>query len=95
MTPLLTHAQEDDEDRELSHGFWQEFFLHRPDAGGLKRVVGSVSPDDMLHLQAHSQQLVRRALDRIKQSAAPADEIALEVRMPPPVAAAPGLRTRP
>ncbi|KAH7399053.1 hypothetical protein DE146DRAFT_613816 [Phaeosphaeria sp. MPI-PUGE-AT-0046c] len=70
--------KEDDEDTDLSDGFWLEFFLHRPDAGGLKRLVDSVSPDDMLHLQSHSQQLVRRAIHRVKQGSSPADEIALE-----------------
>lgn len=72
--------QEDDEDVELSEGFWQEFFLHRPDAAGLKRILASVVPDGMLHQQARSQQLFGRAIQRIKQAKAPADEIALEVR---------------
>jgi hypothetical protein len=44
-----------------------------------------VSPDDMLHQQARSQQLLARAVVRIKQARPPADEIALEVRtgLPP------------
>ncbi|KAH6869930.1 hypothetical protein BKA58DRAFT_167686 [Alternaria rosae] len=73
-----TLFKEDDEDVELSEGFWQEFFLHRPDSAGLKRILGSVAPDEMLHQQAHSQQLFRQAILRVKQARAPADEIALE-----------------
>jgi hypothetical protein len=71
---------DDDTDTGLSDGFWQEFFLHRTDAAGLKRILASMAPDDMLHVQAHSQQLVGRAVQRIKQGAPPADEVALEVR---------------
>ncbi|KAF2107274.1 hypothetical protein BDV96DRAFT_506423 [Lophiotrema nucula] len=70
--------REDDEDLELSEGFWEEFFLLRPDPQGLKRLLSTLGPDDMLHSQAHSQQLVLRAIMRVKQSKGPADEIALE-----------------
>ncbi|KAF1942030.1 DUF1741-domain-containing protein [Clathrospora elynae] len=70
--------KEDDDDGELSDGFWQEFFLHRPEAVGLKRMLAAISPDEMLHQQARSQQLFRRAILRVKQAKPPADEIALE-----------------
>ncbi|CAN9424093.1 unnamed protein product [Alternaria alternata] len=73
-----TLFKEDDEYVELSEGFWQEFFLHRPDTAGLKRTLASIAPDEMLHQQARSQQLFRHALLRVKQAKAPADEIALE-----------------
>ncbi|KAG9185538.1 hypothetical protein G6011_06869 [Alternaria panax] len=73
-----TLFKEDDEDVELSEGFWQEFFLHRPDSVGLKRILASVAPDEMLHQQAHSQQLFRQAILRVKTAKAPADDIALE-----------------
>jgi hypothetical protein len=92
---LVDAAQEDDEDTELSNGFWQEFFLHRPDPAGLKRILDSVPPDEMLHLQSHSQQLIRRAIQRVKQGKPPTDEVALEVRIPPPYDTNPGLRARP
>lgn len=72
--------QEDEDDVELTEGFWQEFFLHRPDSTGLKHILGPISPDEMLHRQAHSQQLFSRAIHRVKQANAPSDEIALEVR---------------
>ncbi|KAJ4297512.1 hypothetical protein N0V90_005404 [Kalmusia sp. IMI 367209] len=73
-----TLFREEDEDVELSEGFWEEFFLHRPDHAGFKRVLGGIPPDEMLHLQEHSQELLRRAIARIKAAAAPSDEIALE-----------------
>lgn len=72
--------QAEDDDVEPSEGFWHEFFLHKPEPAGLKRVLASVAPDEMLHEQAHSQQLFRQAIVRIKQAKAPADDIALEVR---------------
>ncbi|KAL1606738.1 hypothetical protein SLS60_004145 [Paraconiothyrium brasiliense] len=73
-----TLFREEDEDVELSEGFWEEFFLHRPDHAGFKRVLGGIPPDEMLHMQQHSQELFRRAIARIKAGSAPSDEIALE-----------------
>ncbi|CAI6266348.1 unnamed protein product [Periconia digitata] len=73
-----TVFRDEDEDVDLSDGFWEEFFLHRPDHAGFKRILETISPDDMLHLQAHSQQLFQRAISRIQQASAPSDEIALE-----------------
>ncbi|OAL51156.1 DUF1741-domain-containing protein [Pyrenochaeta sp. DS3sAY3a] len=73
-----TLFKDDDEDAELSEGFWQEFFLHRPDAAGLKRILAAIGPDEMLHQQAHSQQLFSRAILCLKQARPPADEVALE-----------------
>lgn len=75
----LTRRQEDDEGVELSEGFWEEFFLLRPDFTGLRRILNSLGPDDLLHFQAHSQQLFLRAIARVKEAKAPADEVALEV----------------
>jgi hypothetical protein len=74
----LFSVHDDSEDIELSEGFWEEFFLHRPDHGGLRRILAAVPPDEMLHLQAQSQQLFRGAISRAKHATAPADEIALE-----------------
>jgi hypothetical protein len=92
---LLTKTQEDDEDGELSEGFWQEFFLHRPDTAGLKRILTAIAPDEMLHLQAHSQQLVRQAIKRVRQARTPSDEVALEVRRRNFAHNFAGLRARP
>lgn len=80
---------------ELSDGFWEEFFLHRPDYAGFKRILGQIPPDEMLHLQAHSQALFQRAILRIKAAVAPSDEIALEVRRLISHNAFAGLQARP
>ncbi|KAF2748999.1 DUF1741-domain-containing protein [Sporormia fimetaria CBS 119925] len=69
---------DDDHDYDFSDGFWEEFFLLRPDPAGLKRVVDAVSPDDMLHVQSHTQQLLRGAIVHIKAAKAPTDERALD-----------------
>lgn len=48
----------DDLDHEHSEGFWQEFFLLKPDPPSLRRVLQKLNPDEMLHLQVnrHSNQ---------------------------------------
>jgi hypothetical protein len=74
----LTCAQEEEE-IEKSEGFWQEFFLHKPDAKALEKLLASLSADDLLHLQAHPQQLLIRAIARIKEGKEPADEHGLDV----------------
>ncbi|KAF2732028.1 DUF1741-domain-containing protein [Polyplosphaeria fusca] len=70
--------REDEDDVDLSEGFWEEFFLLRPDFAGLRRLLRSLGPDDLLHLHAHTQQLFLCALSRVRQAKAPADEVALE-----------------
>jgi hypothetical protein len=45
--------------------------------------LGSLSADDLLHFQAHPQQFVRRAINRVRAGSPPSDENALEVRAPP------------
>lgn len=71
--------REDEEDYDLSEGFWQEFFLLRPDAANLKRILGYLGADDLLHLQAHSQQLFFRAVSYVKHDTPPSDDVALDV----------------
>lgn len=73
-----TLFREDEEEYELSEGFWEEFFLLRPDPPGLKRILGDFTADELLQLQSHSQQLLIRATARLKQGAGPSDEYALD-----------------
>ena len=40
-----------DDDVEKSDGFWQEFFLLKPDSAGLKEILDPMSPDELLHHQ--------------------------------------------
>ncbi|KAF2199599.1 DUF1741-domain-containing protein [Delitschia confertaspora ATCC 74209] len=73
-----TLFREDEEDDELSEGFWEEFFLLRPDTFRLKQVLDDVSADELLHLQERSQQLFLRATARIRHGRGPSDEAALD-----------------
>jgi hypothetical protein len=74
----LIFAQDDDEVQK-SEGFWQEFFLLKPDPKSFHSILSDLSADDLLHLQAHPQQLVIRAVARIKAGVEPSDENALDV----------------
>lgn len=61
-------------------GFWLELFLLKPDPRALAEILSTLTADDLLHLQAHPQQLVLRAVGRIKEGVEPSDENALDVR---------------
>ncbi|KAK8165689.1 hypothetical protein BKA80DRAFT_271969 [Phyllosticta citrichinensis] len=69
---------EQDDEPEFSEGFWQEFFLLKPDPPRLRRVLGDLSADAMLHFQVPAQQLFSRAIARIKNAQGPSDDIALD-----------------
>lgn len=43
--------QDENDQFQLSDGFWQEFFLLRPDKSSLQRRLEWTSEDDLLHLQ--------------------------------------------
>lgn len=53
--PKIVHLYEslfkEDEEEEKPEGFWQEFFLHKPDAASLRDILGELSPEDLLHRQ--------------------------------------------
>ncbi|KAL3427144.1 hypothetical protein PVAG01_00653 [Phlyctema vagabunda] len=68
----------DEEDHELSEGFWREFFLLKPDKATLQRILNEFGPDDLLHLQVQTRQLFSRAVVCIKKGSAPADAHALD-----------------
>jgi len=50
--------QEHEEDWHPSEGFWQEFFLLKPDAANLRRIIAMLSADDLLHLQARRMRIM-------------------------------------
>ncbi|KAL1998273.1 hypothetical protein VTN02DRAFT_6494 [Thermoascus thermophilus] len=60
-----------------TEGFWREFFLLPPDRAQLRAILDKLSPDDMLSLQAQTQQFVARAI-REAGAGAPKDAHALE-----------------
>ncbi|KAI4135251.1 MAG: hypothetical protein LQ341_005904, partial [Variospora aurantia] len=63
---------------QLSDGFWQEFFLLRPDKSSLQRRLEWTSTDDLLHLQDRTQQLFRRAAGQINSRNETSDGAALD-----------------
>ncbi|KAF2460635.1 hypothetical protein BDY21DRAFT_298782 [Lineolata rhizophorae] len=71
-------AEEDAEDVDLPEGFWRELFLLRPDPQSLRKLLDSCSPDDLLQLQPHTQQLFLRATQCVRQGVGPSDEVALD-----------------
>lgn len=96
--PKIVHLYEelfkDDEEAEKPEGFWQEFFLLKPDVGSLKQILDSLGPGELLHFQVchsarqlgpahcrqeHPQQLFIRAIERTTAGTAPMDENALDV----------------
>ncbi|KAF1809114.1 DUF1741-domain-containing protein [Eremomyces bilateralis CBS 781.70] len=69
---------DDEDEAEKPEGFWREFFLHKPDTAGLRQLLANLTPDDMLHLQFRTQQLVSHAIAYIKTGRGPSDEVALD-----------------
>lgn len=53
--PKIVHLYEellkDEEEVEKPEGFWQEFFLHKPDATSLRKILDDLGPDELLHFQ--------------------------------------------
>jgi hypothetical protein len=68
-----------DADIDKPEGFWREFFLLRPDRAALQRVLGDLSPDDLLALHSQTRQLFARAVACLKKGAGPASLHALDV----------------
>ncbi|KFY16941.1 hypothetical protein V492_01003 [Pseudogymnoascus sp. VKM F-4246] len=68
----------DDEGGDKSEGFWTEFFLLKPDLATLRRILGAISPSDLLNLQNQTRSLFPRAIKCIKAGSAPADTHALD-----------------
>ncbi|KAL8799552.1 MAG: hypothetical protein Q9200_007512 [Gallowayella weberi] len=69
----------EDEEPDFGDGFWNEFFLLRPDRASLQRRLESISVDDLLHIQGATQQLFQQAVARINSGDAVSDGSALDV----------------
>ena len=77
-----------DDDRPAdSDGFWEEFFLLRPDKVRLEERLEGLRTDDTLHLQHETQQLFHRAINQVKAGRSPNAANALDVRQSEVVAA--------
>ncbi|KAL8811740.1 MAG: hypothetical protein Q9223_007468 [Gallowayella weberi] len=68
----------EDEEPDFGDGFWNEFFLLRPDRASLQRRLESISVDDLLHIQGATQQLFQQAVARINSGDAVSDGSALD-----------------
>ncbi|KAI4168821.1 MAG: hypothetical protein LQ346_009028, partial [Caloplaca aetnensis] len=71
-------STEDSDRNEFSDGFWQEFFLLRPDKPGLHRRLDRLGPDDLLQIEAETQQLFQRAIAHIQSGHGVSVETALD-----------------
>jgi len=74
-------AQQSDDDREKSEGFWREFFLLKPDRASLRRILDALPPGDLLHLEPQTRQLFARSVAALRDSQGAADLHALDVRI--------------
>lgn len=68
----------DEDVDDKSEGFWTELFLLRPDQGALRRILGEVSPDELLSLHEQTRTLFLRAIAHMKAGSAPSDGNALD-----------------
>jgi hypothetical protein len=68
---------QDEEELELSEGFWKEFFLLKPDRAALRQLLHDISPSDMLMLESRTRELFARAIEALKdgQHAAPKNSL--------------------
>ena len=71
--------RQDDEEFSNSDGFWEEFFLLRPDKGRLEKLLERLTADDLLQLQHETQHLFARAIDQVKSARSPRADNALDV----------------
>lgn len=64
-----------------TEGFWQEFFLLRPDRTSLRRILDELGPEELLEREDETRELFARAIAAMKRgSKGIADIHALEVR---------------
>ncbi|OJD23685.1 hypothetical protein ACJ73_04963 [Blastomyces percursus] len=63
---------------ELSEGFWREFFLLPPERVRLSQILDGISPDDILQIHFHTQQLFSRAVREAASGKSPSNLQALE-----------------
>ncbi|KAK8130036.1 hypothetical protein PG999_002416 [Apiospora kogelbergensis] len=78
QTPQLEDEEIDgDGDGDKPEGFWREFFLLKPDRVSLQRILGNLSPDDLISLQGQTRRLFARSVACLKQGG-PATSHALE-----------------
>jgi hypothetical protein len=68
-----------DAEFDKPEGFWREFFLLKPDRATLQRLLGDLSPDDLIALHPQTRQLFAKAVACLKKGAGNTSLHALEV----------------
>ncbi|EEQ84943.2 uncharacterized protein BDCG_08212 [Blastomyces dermatitidis ER-3] len=63
---------------EPSEGFWREFFLLPPERVRLSQILDGISPDEILQIHFHTQQLFSRAVKEAASGKSPSNLQALE-----------------
>ncbi|KAI6349789.1 hypothetical protein MCOR25_010631 [Pyricularia grisea] len=75
---------DDEEGLAQTEGFWQEFFLLRPDRTSLRRILDELGPEELLEREDETRELFARAIAAMKKgSKGVADIHALEVGLVP------------
>ncbi|KAL6717604.1 hypothetical protein ACLMJK_005519 [Lecanora helva] len=70
--------RQDEDDFPESEGFWEEFFLLRPDRSGLEQRLEAMTADDLLQLQNETQKLFAQAISHVKSDRVTIAENALD-----------------
>ncbi|KAK3721798.1 hypothetical protein LTR37_002963 [Vermiconidia calcicola] len=73
-----TNSSKEDDEEEVSEGFWKELFLLKPDASRLRQILEATDPNFLLHVQHQPQQLVLQSVTHVKAGQTPIDENALD-----------------
>ncbi|KAL8303163.1 hypothetical protein RB600_006868 [Gaeumannomyces tritici] len=58
---------DDEEDVSGTDGFWQEFFLLRPDRASLRLILDEMGPDELLEREEQTRELFARAVSALKR----------------------------
>jgi hypothetical protein len=54
IAQLYESLFKEEEEIPKSEGFWEEFFLLKPDPSSLRKILGALTADDLLHFQVHT-----------------------------------------
>ncbi|ELQ34128.1 hypothetical protein OOU_Y34scaffold00793g10 [Pyricularia oryzae Y34] len=66
-TEIQNPQDEDEEGLAQTEGFWQEFFLLRPDRTSLRRILDELGPEELLEREDETRELFARAIAAMKR----------------------------
>jgi hypothetical protein len=64
IAQLYESLFKEEEEIPKSEGFWEEFFLLKPDPSSLRKILGALTADDLLHFQVHTMPRKLKLLTR-------------------------------